>query len=74
MGDVMSYPFYGLHSVFVGFLGYPMEVIYSSIYNILVVFSLDPILILNSQDFVVGSSGNGCSMKKQPSDLGLLSP
>jgi hypothetical protein len=61
---VLSYPLDGLRSVFVGFLGYPMEVIYQSIFNLLVGFSLDPILILNFQDFIVGSSGNGCSMKK----------
>ena len=64
MGDVLSYPLDGLRSVFIGFLGYPMEVIYQSIFNLLVGFSLDPILILNFQDFVVGSSGHGCSMKK----------
>jgi len=45
-----------------------MEVIYQYILNLLVGFSLNPILILNFQDFVVGSSGNGCSMKK----LGIL--
>jgi hypothetical protein len=41
-----------------------MEVVYQSSFDLLVIFSLDPILILICQDFVVGSYGNGCSMKK----------
>jgi hypothetical protein len=64
MRDVMSYPLDGLCSIFVGFLSYPVEVIYQSIFNILVGFSLDPILILNFHYFIVGSFGNGFSMKK----------
>ena len=72
MGDVLRYPLDGLHSVFFGFLGYPMEVTYQGIFNLLVGFSLDPILILNFQDFVVCSSGNGCSMKKIGVPLSFL--
>jgi hypothetical protein len=72
MGDVLRNPLDGLRSVFVGFLGYPMEVTYQGIFNLLVGFSLDPILILNFQDFVVGSSGNGCSMKKLGVPLSFL--
>jgi hypothetical protein len=59
---VLIYPLYGLCLVLVGFIGYPMEVIYQYIFNLLVGFSLDPILILNFQDFVVVSSSNGCLM------------
>jgi hypothetical protein len=69
---VLRYPLDGLCSVFVGFLGYPMEVTYQDIFNLLVVFSLDPILILNFQYFVVGSSSNGCSMKKLGVPLSFL--
>jgi hypothetical protein len=49
-----------------------MEVAYQSILYLLVGFSLDPILILNFQDFVVGSSGNGCSMEKLGVPLSFL--
>jgi hypothetical protein len=69
---VLSYPLYGLHSVLVGFLGYPMEVVYQYIFNLLVGISLDPILISNFLDFVVGSSSNGCSMKKPCIPLSFL--
>jgi hypothetical protein len=72
MADVLCYPLDGLRSVFVGFLSYPMEVNYQSIFNLLMLFSLDPILIVNFQDFVVGSSGNGCSMKKLGVPLSFL--
>jgi len=69
---VLCYPLDGLRSAFFGFLGYPMEVTYQIIFNLLVGFSLDPILILNFQDFVVGSSSNGCSMKKLGVPLSFL--
>jgi hypothetical protein len=69
---VLHNPLDGLSLVFVGFLGYPTEVTYHGIFNILVGFSLDPILILNFQDFFVGSSGNGCSMKKIGVPLSFL--
>jgi hypothetical protein len=49
-----------------------MEVIYQYIFNLLVEFSLDPILIPNFQDFVVGSFSNGCSMKKIGIPLSFL--
>jgi hypothetical protein len=50
----MSYPLYGLSSVLVGFLGYPLEVIDQCIFNFLVGFSFDPILIPNFLGFCCG--------------------
>jgi hypothetical protein len=69
---VLSYPLYDLRSVLVGFLGYPMEVVYQYIFNLLVGLSLDPILTMNFKDFVVGSSSNGGSMEKPCIPLSFL--
>jgi hypothetical protein len=67
---VLGYPLYGLSSILVRFLGYPLEVIDQCIFNFLVGFSFNPIIIPNFQDFVVGSSFYGGSMK----ELGISLP
>jgi len=64
LGDVMNYSLYGLRSILVGFLGYPVEVIHHCVLNFLVGLSFESIPIPNLQDFVMGFSCNICSMKK----------
>jgi hypothetical protein len=62
--DMLDYLLYGLHSILVRFLGYPVEVVYQIYFDVLMGLSFYAILVSNLQDFVVGSSGHGCSMKK----------
>ena len=62
--DILNYILYGLLSILVRFLGYPVEVVYQSCFNILMGLCFYAILVPYLQDFVVGSSSRACSMKK----------
>ena len=61
--NMLDYPLNGLRSILMQFLGYPMEVSNHSTFDLLMGLALDYILVLDLQDFFVGSSGHGCSME-----------
>ena len=61
---MLGYPLNGLHSVLVGFLGYPVEVVYQSCFDVLMGLSFYSIRVPYLQYFVMGSSGYGCSVKE----------
>jgi hypothetical protein len=63
-GDVPSYPLDGHGFVLVGLFSYPLEVIDQCIFNVLLGFSFDHILIPNIQFFFMRSSCDSCPVKK----------
>jgi hypothetical protein len=71
---MMEHHLYGLRSILVRFLGYPMEVVYQSCFDVLMGLSFYAIRVPYLQEFFVGSSVHGCSMKKLGVPFPLLYP